>query len=259
MKGCADRRTALFLSLVGAFAVACGGSESAAGGSGGAAASAGLAGSGGASGSGGIGGLAGAGPGGSAGSTQLDAGPPDASTGGAAGGGNKAALCTDTFGDALTDSFGRLDGTVLALVAPSDTQCPLVNNDHLVIEVTMNGAVYRMVVNVDQVFFLELDAQLSGSPWSEGWHTNVDLDYPGMLKVHSAEFVPIPMSELVVKVAAEIEVGAPISVFAVSSGGSYASSAHLVHRNNSGPDGAIVVNPTGTPHYLLFRFDNQTF
>src|SRR5262245_41579858 len=39
-------------------------------------------------------------------------------------GGDKAAQCADQFGAALTDSYGRVDGTVLALVDPSDTQCP---------------------------------------------------------------------------------------------------------------------------------------
>jgi len=32
-----------------------------------------------------------------------------------------------------------------------------------------------------------------------------------------------------------------------------------VHRNFNGSDGAILVEPTSNPHYLLFRFDNQQF
>lgn len=173
---------------------------------------------------------------------------------------DKAALCTDTFGDQLTDSFGRVDGTLLAIVAPDDTQCPLVNNDHLVIQITMNGAVYRMVVNLD-VHFAELDVpQLAGGAWQEGWHPNALLDYVSMLKLSSGDFTQYSMNEVVQKVSDQLEIGKPISVFATSSGGTYASSAHLVHRNGQNHDGAIVTNPTGTNfHYLTFRFDDQSF
>ena len=59
-----------------------------------------------------------------------------------------AANCVDSFGDALTDSFGRIDGKLIAVVKPTDTQCPTFNNDHLLLEVEMNAAVYRVVVNV---------------------------------------------------------------------------------------------------------------
>lgn len=174
---------------------------------------------------------------------------------------DKAALCTDAFGDQLTDSFGRVDGTMLAIVAPDDTQCPLVNNDHLVLEVTMSGAVYRMVINVDQVYFAEVDVpQLAGGAWQEGWHPTALLDYVTMLQLSSGDFTPHSMAELVQLVSDQIEIGKPISVFATSSGGTYASSAHLVHRNGQNHDGAIVTNPTGTNfHYLTFRFDDQSF
>ena len=39
------------------------------------------------------------------------------------------------------------------------------------VQVTMNGAAYRMVTNLD-VLTAELDAPLSGPAWSEGWHTD---------------------------------------------------------------------------------------
>ncbi|MBL9022891.1 MAG: hypothetical protein JNL21_11885 [Myxococcales bacterium] len=172
---------------------------------------------------------------------------------------DKAEACADTFGDALTDSYGRLDGTVLAVVGPTDTQCPLVNDDHLVIQVTMDGAVYRMVVNVDGVYYNEAPGSLVGPAWAEGWHTDVALEYP-MLGVTSTQFISQPMAQLVETVSAHIDIGAPISVYAVSSGGDLASSAHLVHRNDSGSDGAILIDPTGAdPLYLLFRFPQQAF
>jgi len=203
-------------------------------------------------------GAGGAAAGGGGGST----GPGGSGLGGSGGApdADKAASCADTFGDALTDSFGRLDGPVLAVVAPTDTQCTLPNDDHLVIQVTMGGAAYRMVVNVADVYLAEKDAPLAGAPWAEGWHTDVSLDYATVLDAHGEDFAPHSMEELVALVSAPIEIGAPISVYATSSGGTYASSAHLVHRNAPGADGAIVVDPmAASPHYLLFRFANQSF
>jgi hypothetical protein len=182
---------------------------------------------------------------------------------GAEGGGgavDKAALCSETFGDALTDSYGRVDGSVLAVVTPSDTQCPLVNDDHLVIQVTMNGAVYRMVVNVDGIGFTDREAPLVGAAWSEGWHTSESLDYVDDLAVHSDDFDEYSLEALVPVVSSFITIGARISVYAVSSGGEYASSAHLIHRNDSEPDGAVVIEPeTARSRFLLFRFGNQSF
>jgi hypothetical protein len=173
---------------------------------------------------------------------------------------DKAKDCADTFGDGLTAAFARLDGTVLAVVGPTDTQCTLPNDDHLVIQVTMGGEVYRMVVNVDGVFYAETGAPLVGPAWAEGWHTGVALEYDDTLDMHSDAFVYYPMAELVELVTDAIELGAPISVYAESSGGEFASSAHLVHRNNSKPDGAIALDPlSANPRLLLFRFSNQSF
>src|SRR4051812_39193939 len=69
-----------------------------------------------------------------------DAPAPDAS--------DKSAACASTFGNALTNAFGRLDGTVLAVVAPGNQRCAMPNGTHVVVQVTMDGAAYRMVVNV---------------------------------------------------------------------------------------------------------------
>ncbi|HUS30390.1 MAG TPA: hypothetical protein VMZ53_17900, partial [Kofleriaceae bacterium] len=55
----------------------------------------------------------------------------------------------------------------------------------------------------------------------------------------------------------QLELGAHVSVFATSE--NFHDSAHLVHRENTNTDGAIVVNPETSPHYLLFRFSNQAF
>jgi hypothetical protein len=173
---------------------------------------------------------------------------------------DKAKDCASQFGDALSDSFGRLDGTVVAVVAPEDTECPLVNDDHLVLQVAMNGAVYRMVVNITDVAFAQKSAALLGPAWSEGWHTGLTLEYPTDLDVHSPEFQQLALPAMIETISAGIELGAPISVFAVSSGGEFASSAHLIHRNDNNSDGAIVLAPDSeNPSYLLFRFASQSF
>ncbi len=183
---------------------------------------------------------------------------------------NKAAQCATTFGNGLTNGFGRFDGTVLAVVKPTDTQCTEVNGTHLVIEVLSSGAVYRIVVNVlsdgrngtdTRMKLSEVPHPLLGGPWSEGWHPGAALDYPGDLGAHVDGFTPHVMSELIELVAARINIGDRISFFATSQ--NKPSSAHLVHRNPATPapdDGAIVIGPdSADPLYLLFCWDGITF
>ncbi|MBL0221030.1 MAG: hypothetical protein IPQ07_45085 [Myxococcales bacterium] len=184
---------------------------------------------------------------------------PDAST-------DKARNCATVFGSSLTNAFGRLDGTVLAVVPPGDRSCPMPNGTHLVLQVMMGGQAYRMVTNVlsDQgppnVYTRTFDAPLAGSAWAEGWHPGTPLDYVATLAVHSDSFTAHTMAETVAFVTDAIELDTRISVFATSSGGANASGAHLVHRNAPNADGAIVIGPeTASPHYLLFRFDEQAF
>lgn len=183
---------------------------------------------------------------------------------------DKAAQCASSFGASLTNAFGRLDGTVLAVVKPTDTQCPIPNADHLVVQVLVDGAAYRMVVNVlsdgrngtdTRIKYLETSHALAGDPWAEGWHPGASLDYAGDLGAHVDSFTPHEMTELVELVAARLAVGERISVFATSKNAP--SSAHLIHRNQNtaaSDDGALVVGPdTGEPLYLLFAFDGTTF
>jgi hypothetical protein len=180
----------------------------------------------------------------------------------------KATACAATFGNALTNAFGRLDGTVLALVAPWDTHCAQPNSDHLVLQVTMKGAVYRMVINVQstvagvdpRVLHAEVQNKLPGAAWSEGWHTGVAFDYPSMLGADKRDFAPYPMNDLVRQVLNRVALGEKVSVFARSSGGTKADSAHLIHRNGGNVDGAVVLDPTSaTARFLLFAFANQDF
>lgn len=178
---------------------------------------------------------------------------------------DKSLTCASTFGTALTPAFGRLDGTVVAVVPPAHPTCAMPNSTHLVIQVAMGGATYRMVVNVlstqgpPDVSLLELDAPLAAGAWAEGWHPGVALDYVATLNVKSTSFLPVPMAALVTQITSEIDLGTHISVFATS-GATEPHSTHLVHRNLPNADGAIVLHPdSAQPHYLLFRFPQQSF
>ena len=178
---------------------------------------------------------------------------------------DKAARCASTFGTALTAGFGRVDGTVEAVVQPKDTQCPLPNNDHVIVQVKMLGAVYRMVVNVQsdragadpRVSLLEVPAKVPAPAWAEGWHTGLTFDYVGTLGVKSSDFTPFAMTELSAKISDALPLDAKVSVYSSTSGG---ASTHLIHRNDGVKDGAIVVDADGPrPRAMLFRFATQTF
>ncbi len=193
-----------------------------------------------------------------AGELVADAGPEDA--------GHKAAACASEFGTLFTNAFGRADGTVVAVVPPA-WQCPWPNGDHVVIQLRMDGGVQRLVVNVKsdygdpRVAMGRVSAPLPAPAYEEGWHPGVTLDYPTTLGVHAdAGFELVDLEHAAARVYDAVTVGAPLSVYASSSGGSYAASAHKVHRNGAQNDGAIVVDPTGAqPTWLLFHFLNQSF
>ena len=179
---------------------------------------------------------------------------------------SKANGCATVFGSSLTNAFGRLDGTVRAVVPPDHPSCPMPNGTHLVVQIMMGGQAYRMVVNVlsdsgdPRVFMHEVHAPLAGPAWADGWHAGVSLDYVTTLHVASTDFVPHDMATTVAMITDAIELQAPISVFATSSGGANAASAHLVHKNLANKDGAIVIDPmSASPRYLLVRFDEQVF
>jgi hypothetical protein len=200
---------------------------------------------------------------GGAGGAPTSTSTSSATTGAGGAHPDKSAGCASTFGTALTNAFGRIDGTVLAVVKPVDTQCAMPNNDHLVLEVTMMGAVYRMVANLQStigdpnVRFQILPHALPPPAWAEGWHTGVTLDYVTDLGVHAGgAFMPYPLAQLADVVTDNIAVGQKISVYATSSGG---ASAHLIHRNLPSADGAIVIDPEGSPKMLLFSFADQSF
>lgn len=177
---------------------------------------------------------------------------------------DKSLTCADTFGSALTPGFGRIDGTILAVVPPDDQACALPNSTHLVVQLTMGGQAYRLVVDVlsnqgsPDVWFDELDAPLAGGAWADGWHVPSQLDYVTDLHVASTAFTEMMEADLVAKITSELELGAKVSIFATA-GTTEPNSAHLIHRNATNADGAIVIAPDTAPHYLLLRFGEQTF
>lgn len=206
------------------------------------------------SGAGGAGGTGGAGGSGGAGVTLL---PIPTCTP------NNAQGCVGQFGQALTSAYGRLDGTVVAVVRPADSQCPQPNSDHVVLEVSMKGSVYRAVINIQSDFgdpvvgYAIVSHALPAPAFEEGWHTGIFFDYVVDLGVHSNMFKPIPLTELADAVACSLEIGQKVAVYSFSSGG---SSSHKVHRNSAKQDGAIVVDADGpSPKVLLFRFADQIF
>ncbi len=192
-------------------------------------------------------------------------GDGEAGSGGAPVGDDKAALCADTFGDAIPKGFSRLDGTLLAVVQPKDEDCPRPNGDHVIIQVTTGGQHYRMVVNVQsdrpdadpRVGLAIVEHAMVGPAWADGVRKFLDLDYVLDLDAHADSFTPYELAPLSQRIADELTIGAKVSVYASSDGG---DSAHKIHRNSRSEDGAIVIDPTGaTPKWLLFRFQNQTF
>jgi len=171
------------------------------------------------------------------------------------------------WGSGLSAAFGRIDGTITAIAKPSSTGCDQSNSTHFVLEVTMGGAPYPLVVNVQDtasspgyVYFGETDAALAGVPWADGWHTDAaeKLDYVNNLGIHSTAFTALSETDLVNAIICELVPGDQVSVYALGWG---TNGAHDIHRNTGGggADGAIVLHATTNPHYLMFHFVNQTF
>jgi hypothetical protein len=176
---------------------------------------------------------------------------------------DKTMECAKTFGSAIgAVGFARFDGTVVAVLPPDNRTCTAPNSTHLVLELTFSGAVYRMVVDVNDsasagtIRANTVSRPLIGGSWSDGWH-GVSLDYAGDLALHAADFTSESTAGAVTAITAALVIGAHVSVFATAMG--EVDSAHLVHRNLPKQDGAIVVGVDGSPTWLLFAFSDQSF
>ncbi|MGH7284189.1 MAG: hypothetical protein ACRELY_21900, partial [Polyangiaceae bacterium] len=169
-----------------------------------------------------------------------------------------------SFGEAIGSvGFARFDGTVVAVVPPNDQACAEPNSTHLVVQIQSEGAVYRMVVDVDDVaasgtiHTTTIQHALVGPAWADGWHS-VPLDYVSDLAMHSSSFTTNDTATAVQATTGALDIGAHVSIYATAQG--EADSAHLVHRNATNADGAIVIDPEDpNPTWLLFAFSDQSF
>lgn len=175
-----------------------------------------------------------------------------------------AAACTSSLGTGVTSVFGRLDGTVRAVIVPGDKSCKS-DNDHVIVQLDASGSTYAVWVNVQSTLASDpvvstatTSAGLEGPAWSAGWHASAAaIDYPSLFGLHSGAFTPLAKDALAAKIAKDVPVGAKVSAFV--SGFATGDGGHKVHRNGAGEDGALVVIASGTPTWLLFRFSDQAF
>ena len=137
--------------------------------------------------------------------------------------------CTNSLGNALGASFGRIDGFLVAVVGT-------------------NG--------VDDVHTATRELVMPGGAWSEGIHPSIPTDYPS-LGVHSTDLALQTHQQMTSILTSDLATANHISVYATPYG---PDGAHLVHRNSGGRDGMIVTEPLSTPsHARLLSFSSQTF
>lgn len=173
--------------------------------------------------------------------------------------------CTGRFGTALSTSFGRLDGYLVAIVPPGNGGCNA-DADHVHLQVRANGAVYDVAITtstgngaVEDVATTTADVWLT-TAWAEGWHVGaaagVLFDYPSR-GLHASAFTPITRAALTSTLMTELASVNHITVFATGYG---PDGVHLVHRNGSGHDGVIVTQPLSSPgRGRMFKFTDQNF
>jgi hypothetical protein len=243
--------------VVAVFVVACSGASTAefpgdAGGGDGGGSSSGSSGGTSSGGSGGTssGGSSGTSSGGDGGTAPDAAAGPDAAT------------CSSTLSPTLTGTYGRLDGTVSALVAPSAGQCQA-DPAHLHVQVRVGADTFDVAVpltftdagSVEGLY--EKDAHLAGPTWLAGWHEGGSLDYV-KAGVSSTDFAMVATGAALQRLTAALPVGTQVSVY----GTVYASHDGLngIFRNDGVTDGAVAVPGTGgDAHFFFIRKSTQTF
>jgi len=169
--------------------------------------------------------------------------------------------CTNSLGNALGASFGRIDGFLVAVVPPGGGGCNA-DSTHLHLQVKMNGAIYDVAVDVggtngvDDVHTATRELVMPGGAWSEGIHPSIPTDYPS-LGVHSTDLALQTHQQMTSILTSDLATANHISIYATPYG---PDGAHLVHRNSGGRDGMIVTEPLSTPsHARLLSFSSQTF
>jgi hypothetical protein len=200
-----------------------------------------------------------------AGVADAGGGTPDAGGGGGGTGDGTPTRqpCTGTFGSAMTATFGRLDGFLVAIVNPNTTTSCRGDDNHIHLQVKVNGGIEDIAVNSasttgnPDVDFRTVSAALRGGAWTEGWHPGQTLDYATNLGVTSGSFTEENQTQLTQLVDSALANANHVSIFTTGFDG---TGGHLIHRQGGGHDGAIVINPTtSSPTYLLFHFTTQSF
>ena len=146
---------------------------------------------------------------------------------------------------------------------PNTTTSCRGDDNHIHLQVLVHGGIEDIAVNIastsgnPDLDFLAVNATLRGGAWSEGWHTGQTLDYPTHLGVHSGSFVEKTPTQLTSLLDSALASANHVSIFTT---GFDATGGHLVHREGSSHDGAIVINPlSSSPQYLLLHFSTQSF
>ena len=200
--------------------------------------------------------------------TVIDGAPPDISTDGRLNvddGTPTRMPCTSNFGVLLPASgtFGRLDGYLVAIVAPSGMNSCNADSSHVHLQVRMMNAVYDVAVDatdsmtmMDDVHTTTIDHDLPDLGWKEGWHSNLLVDYT-QFGVHSIDMPFETKQQVVDTLNSDLSAVNHISVYMTTYGG---DGGHLVHRNGNGHDGMIVTAPLSQPsHFRLLNFTDVTF
>jgi Lamin Tail Domain len=203
-----------------------------------------------------------------AGVADSGAGSPDAATPDAGGTGSgdgtpTRRACTGTFGSAMNTTFGRLDGFLVAIVPINGSSTCRGDNNHVHLQILVNGQTEDIAVNTastvgnPDVDFRTVNAPLKGIAWTEGWHPSQQLDYVNNLGVTSGSFTEMTQAKLAPLVGSTLANANHVSIFTTGFDG---TGGHLIHRNPTNHDGAIVINPlSSSPTYLLFHFTTQSF
>ncbi|MEO8840021.1 MAG: hypothetical protein ABI704_00530 [Kofleriaceae bacterium] len=165
--------------------------------------------------------------------------------------------CTSTLGTALSATYGRLDGYLVAIVPAGSGTCNG-DADHIHLQILVHNAVYDVAVNVGATTHdvHTTTRDLSFPVWTEGWHPGAQEDYV-TLGVHATDLPLETASQIANDLDADFATANHISIFATGYG---PDGTHLVHRNGSSHDGLIVTQPlSSVAHTRMFSFTNQSF
>jgi hypothetical protein len=200
--------------------------------------------------------------------SAIDAGPDVITTDGrynADDGTPTRVACTSQFGNKLSSAatYGRIDGYLVSIVAPTNQNGCNADSSHVHLQIRMMGSIYDVAVdatdaqtNIDDVHTDQLDHDLGGPGWAEGWHTGLVNDYVSM-GLHSTDLVLGTKAQVEATINTFLATANHISVYMTSYG---PDGGHLVHRNGNGHDGIIVTDPLSQPsHFMVLSFSNQTF